>query len=203
MRVPAYHYHCQYFVRDRSKSAGPQRRPHRRCRHASDRTKAPANRRMGAKAPAPTRHGRRAARRLGDHVSRRLSRTARHVSRQSRVEAHRRRAWLEHHAAAMAFLLTGGTLGDIFGRRRLFMIGVALFTAGSLICGTALDNATMIVGRTLTGLGAAFEMPTSLAILSDAYPDAAQRARAIGVWASCNGLAWVVGPTMGGTLLDC
>jgi len=78
------------------------------------------------------------------------------------------------------------------------MIGITLFTAGSLICGIAPDNATMIVGRMLTGLGAAFEMPTSLAILSDAYPDAAKRARAIGVWAGCNGLAWVVGPTMGG-----
>jgi EmrB/QacA subfamily drug resistance transporter len=106
-----------------------------------------------------------------------------------------------YNLAYAAFLLTGGTLGDIFGRRRLFMIGVALFTAGSLICGIAPDNATMIAGRTLTGLGAAFEMPTSLAILSDAYPDGAQRARAIGVWASCNGLAWVVGPTMGGVIV--
>src|SRR2546430_12453104 len=106
-----------------------------------------------------------------------------------------------YNLAYAAFLLTGGTLGDIFGRRRLFMIGVALFTAGSLICGIAPDNATMIAGRTLTGLGAAFELPTSLAILSDAYPDAAQRARAIGVWASCNGLAWIVGPTMGGLLV--
>jgi DHA2 family methylenomycin A resistance protein-like MFS transporter len=81
------------------------------------------------------------------------------------------------------------------------MTGVAFFTAGSLLCGIAPDNATLIAGRTLTGLGAAFEMPTSLAILSDAYSDTAQRTRAIGVWASCNGLAWVVEPTMGGVIV--
>ena len=106
-----------------------------------------------------------------------------------------------YNLAYAAFLLTGGTLGDVFGRRRLFMIGVVLFTAGSLICGIAPDNATLIAGRTLTGLGAAFQMPTSLAILSDAYPDAERRARAIGVWASCNGLAWVLGPTLGGAIV--
>jgi DHA2 family methylenomycin A resistance protein-like MFS transporter len=100
-----------------------------------------------------------------------------------------------------AFLLTGGTLGDIFGRRRLFMIGIALFTGGSLICGIAPDNATLIGGRMLTGLGAAFEMPASLAILTEAYPDRGKRARALGVWASCNGLAWVVGPTLGGVVI--
>src|SRR5262245_50449850 len=61
-----------------------------------------------------------------------------------------------------AFLLAGGTLGDIFGSRRLFMIGVALFTAGSLACGIAPDNGTLIAGRMLTGLGAALAMPTSL-----------------------------------------
>jgi len=61
-----------------------------------------------------------------------------------------------YNLAYAALLLTGGTLGDIFGRRRLFMVGVALFTAGSLICGIAPDNATLIIGRTLTGLGAAF-----------------------------------------------
>jgi DHA2 family methylenomycin A resistance protein-like MFS transporter len=106
-----------------------------------------------------------------------------------------------YNLAYAAFLVTGGTLGDIFGRRRLFIIGIALFTAGSLICGIAPDNATLIAGRTLAGLGAAFEMPTALAILSDAYPDPARRARAIGVWASCNGLAWVVGPTLSGAIV--
>src|SRR5262249_7989859 len=85
----------------------------------------------------------------------------------------------------------------IFGRRRIFMIGFALFIGGSLICGMAPDSATLIAGRALSGLGAAFMMPTSLAILSDAYPDTAHRARAIGAWAGCSALAWVVGPALG------
>src|SRR5256885_1802233 len=60
-----------------------------------------------------------------------------------------------YNLAYAAFLLTGGALGDTFGRRRVFMIGIGLFTAGSLICGIAPDNAMLLAGRTLTGLGAA------------------------------------------------
>jgi EmrB/QacA subfamily drug resistance transporter len=98
-------------------------------------------------------------------------------------------------------LLSGGTLGDIFGRRRVFMAGIVCFAAGSGLCGVAPENATLIAGRMLAGLGAALQIPVSLAIVSEAYPDAEQRARAIGIWAGCNGLAWVVGPALGGAIV--
>jgi MFS transporter, DHA2 family, methylenomycin A resistance protein len=101
-----------------------------------------------------------------------------------------------------SLLLTGGTLADLYGRRRLFAIGIGLLIAGSLVCGLAPNGAVLIAGRALTGLGAALELPTSLAILTVAYPDKAQRARALGIWASCNGLAFVIGPTLGGVLVD-
>jgi EmrB/QacA subfamily drug resistance transporter len=107
-----------------------------------------------------------------------------------------------YNLAYAAFLLTGGALADMFGRRLLFLAGIGLFTAGSLIGGIALDSAVLIAGRTVTGLGAALMMPASLAILANAYPDPAARARAISIWAGCNGLAWVVGPSLGGAIVD-
>jgi EmrB/QacA subfamily drug resistance transporter len=107
-----------------------------------------------------------------------------------------------YNLAFASFLLTGGILGDVVGRRRIFIIGNILFALGSLACGFAPDNATLIAGRGLSGLGAALELPVSLAIVSQTYPDDAERARAIGIWASCNGLAWLVGPATGGLIVD-
>ncbi len=99
-------------------------------------------------------------------------------------------------------LMTGGTLGDLYGRRRVFVLGIALFTAGTLICALAPSTAILIGGRLVSGLGAAFALPMSLVLLTIAYPVREQRAHALGVWASCNGLAFIIGPTVGGWLVD-
>jgi MFS transporter, DHA2 family, methylenomycin A resistance protein len=100
-----------------------------------------------------------------------------------------------------SLLLTAGTLADLYGRRRVFALGIALFTLGSLLCGLAPNAAVLIAGRAVAGFGAALEIPTSLTILA-AYPDTRQRTQALGLWASCNGLAFIIGPTLGGALVE-
>ena len=101
-----------------------------------------------------------------------------------------------------SLLLTAGTLADLYGRRRIFALGVGLFTIGSLICGFAPGEGMLIAGRALTGLGAALLLPTSLAILAVTYDDSKERAHAIGIWASCYGVALAIGPSLGGFLVS-
>jgi EmrB/QacA subfamily drug resistance transporter len=98
-------------------------------------------------------------------------------------------------------LLTGGLLADLYGRRRVFMGGALLFTAASLLCAFAPSMAVLIGARALAGLGAALFIPASLAIVRVVWRDAGARARALGIWAGCNGVALAIGPTLGGVLI--
>src|SRR3569833_1261674 len=85
-------------------------------------------------------------------------------------------------------LLTGGLLADLYGRRRIFLIGVAIFTAASLLCAAAPSIGVLIAGRALAGLGAALSVPAALAIIRVVWRDEADRGHALDVWAGCTGL---------------
>jgi EmrB/QacA subfamily drug resistance transporter len=100
-----------------------------------------------------------------------------------------------------AFVVTGGRLGDMFGRKRLFLIGMALFALGSVVSATADDQLTLICGRLVQGLGAAPMLPLSLAIVCNAFP-AEKQPRALGIWAGISAVALGFGPLVGGGLVD-
>jgi EmrB/QacA subfamily drug resistance transporter len=100
-----------------------------------------------------------------------------------------------------ALLLLGGALGDRFGRRRLLVIGIALFAAGSAACAAAPSLALLIAARGAQGAAAALMLPNSLAVLGGAF-EGAERDRAVGVWAASAAVAGAIGPVLGGWLID-
>ncbi|WP_329175875.1 MFS transporter [Streptomyces sp. NBC_01477] len=100
-----------------------------------------------------------------------------------------------------AFQLIGGSLGDRLGARRAFTAGLGLFMAASLACGLAVSPGMLIGARLVQGVGAAVQLPASLAMVRHAYADAAARTRAVGVWAAAGGAAVAAGPVVGGLLL--
>src|SRR5580704_15968959 len=105
------------------------------------------------------------------------------------------------YALVLAVLLiTAGRLGDLLGQRRVFFVGVAVFTLASAACGLALSPGMLIAFRAVPGLGAALLMPQTLAILTMVFP-AERRGAAFGVWGAVAGVATIAGPTLGGLLV--
>jgi EmrB/QacA subfamily drug resistance transporter len=100
-----------------------------------------------------------------------------------------------------ALLLLGGALGDRFGRRRIFTIGVGLFAAASIACGASSDAGMLILARAIQGVGGSLLVPGSLAILSASFPEE-ERGRAIGTWAAFTGITAGLGPVVGGWLAE-
>jgi EmrB/QacA subfamily drug resistance transporter len=100
-----------------------------------------------------------------------------------------------------AFMLTGGKLADLLGRRRIFMAGLVIFTGASLACGLATSGAFLIGARVVQGLGGALINPATLSIIAATFPPR-ERGKAIGIWAGVSAMALAIGPLVGGLLTE-
>ncbi len=100
-----------------------------------------------------------------------------------------------------AFLLMGGALGDRYGRRRIFVLGIALFSFASVLCGVSANIRQLILARALQGIGAALLVPGSLAIISASFREE-DRGRAIGTWSGFTAITAAIGPVIGGWLIQ-
>ena len=98
------------------------------------------------------------------------------------------------------FLLLGGRLADLLGRRRLFVVGLALFTVSSLLDGLAWSEASLIAFRSLQGLGAAMLSPAALSILTTTFREGRERNLALGIWGAASGSGGAAGVLLGGAL---